>query len=210
MQNRLIALICLFALTLLGVQAAARVRLAQLHRPDWNKVPYQFQGWTGQDAYFNPIYGKDAADTSLLRVYRRDAGAPVIVYVGFYGDLAAVLDVHTPEICYPSQGWRTSSAQILQTGSFRGTRVVARQMSASKQQNHRLVVWWYNAGSHAFETRIRYVWAMLAMSSLTGRTDGSMVRLEVPFEGSNEQAAREQIEEFQKGFLPALDRALPR
>jgi hypothetical protein len=74
----------------------------------------------------------------------------------------------------------------------------------------RLVMWWYNAGGHAFENRLRYVYLSLALASLQGRTDGSLVRLEAPLEGNSEVAAQERLEKFRSDFLPLLERALPR
>ena len=84
------------------------------------------------------------------------------------------------------------------------------EIVADKTGDRRLVMWWYNAGSRPFETRIRYVYAMLTLSTLTGRTDGSMVRLETPVGKDGESTARTRLEEFRQGFLPALDGVLPR
>jgi EpsI family protein len=134
----------------------------------------------------------------------------VILYVGFFGDLATILDVHTPELCYPAEGWEIHRSGISSgAGDFRGQKIHASQILADKAGNRRLVVWWYNAGSRPIETRIRYIYAMLAMSTITGRTDGSIVRLETPVDAKDEMAAESRIDEFRKDFLPALDRALP-
>jgi hypothetical protein len=45
---------------------------------------------------------------------------------------------------------------------------------------------------------------------ITGRTDGSLVRLETPIDtAGGDAAAQTRIEEFQKNFLPRLEEALP-
>jgi EpsI family protein len=209
-RTRLIVLIAFFALTYVGVRAATSYRLTQRRTPDWNSVSYELGGWTGRDASFDPIYGVDPADTNLLRVYSKGQGLPVIAYVGFYGDLATILEVHTPELCYPAQGWNITSSKKSTGGLFRGGKIAASEIVADKSGDRRLVTWWYNAGSRPFETRIRYVYAMLALSTLTGRTDGSIVRLETPVEKNDEAAAHARIEEFRQNFLPLLDQALPR
>jgi EpsI family protein len=145
-----------------------------------------------------------------LRVYSKSKQPPVIAYVGFYGDLATILEVHTPELCYPAQGWNIASTRKSAGGLFRGGKIAASEIVADKSGDRRLVTWWYNAGSRPFETRIRYVYAMLALSTITGRTDGSIVRLETPVEMNDEAGAHARIEEFRQYFLPALDQALPR
>jgi EpsI family protein len=208
-KTRLILLIALFLVTFASVRAATLHRYNQRRVPDWNAVPYDLGGWTGRDASFDPIYGKDAADTSLLRIYTQDRKPPVIAYVGFYGELATILEVHTPELCYPAQGWRISSLSKSLGGAFRGQQIPVSEIVVDKTGDRRLVMWWYNAGSKPFETRIRYIYAMLAVSTLTGRTDGSMVRVETPVDKDGEEAARLRLDEFRKSFLPSLEKALP-
>jgi EpsI family protein len=199
----------LFAVTFVCVRTATERRVAQSRQPNWSAVQYEFDGWSGTDGEFDPVYGTDPAQTSVLRVYRRQAAAPVIAYVGYYGDIAKILEVHTPERCYPGQGWRILSTGEFKAGVFRGRPIPAKGIVVEKGGSQRLVLWWYTAGSRPFETRIRYVYAMLAMSTLTGRTDGTLVRLEIPLNGDGEKAALQTIEQFQSHFLPQIDKALP-
>jgi EpsI family protein len=199
----------LFGATLTGVRAMSHLRGEQQRKPAWSTIPYGLAGWRGENASFDPIYGADPADSSLLRTYSFNGKPLVIVYVGFYSNLATILDVHTPELCYPAQGWTVSDATFAPAALFRGSPVPAKQIVADKSGTKRLVMWWYNAGSRPFENRIRYVYAMLAMSTFTGRTDGSMVRIETPIATGGETDASSRIEEFRKVFLPSLERALP-
>jgi len=209
MQKRLILLIVIFGLTLVGVHAGAKQRGHEKRYPNWEAIPYTFDGWHGVEASFEPVYGSDPADSSFLRVYSNDGQPPVMVYVGFYGDLAAILDVHTPELCYPAQGWKISPIRRLQSGSFRGALITAKEIVADKYGAKRLVMWWYLSGSKPIETRIRYVYAMLVLSAFTGRTDGSMVRLETPLDAGGESASEARIQEFRTNFVPYLEKALP-
>jgi len=208
---RLTALIALFSVSLFGSTAISRHRASQ-PKPgtSWSSIPYQMGSWTGADGKFDPIYGTDPADTSALRVYNRGAEPPVILYVGFYNDLVRILDIHTPEICYPSQGWTILSLNKAPIDGYRGKPIPATDAVVNKLGSNRLVVWWFNAGPQPIETRIRYVAAMVALSTLTGRNDGSLVRLETPFPDGDEAPARARVAEFEKTLLPSLDKALPR
>lgn len=207
---RLIAVIAVLMLTFGAARAATHYRLGQRRQPNWNMVPYEIGAWQGRDGRFDPVYGTDPADTSFLRIYHRHEEPPVIAYVGFFGDLSTIIEVHTPELCYPAQGWGVRSAGNTIVSNFRSIPVSAKRIIAEKNGDRRLVVWWYNAGSRPFQTRIRYVYAMLAMSAFTGRTDGSIVRLETPMVQESESAAIARIEDFQSALLTALDNALPR
>jgi EpsI family protein len=206
---RMMILSALFAATFAVVEVTACYHDRQKRQPNWEVVPYQIDGWSGLESRFDPIYGADPSDTGLLRVYQQGAEPPVILYVGFFGQLATILDIHTPELCYQAEGWRILNSGKTTGENFRGEQIHARRILADKAGNRRLVVWWYIAGSRPIETRIRYVYAMLAMSAITGRTDGSMVRLETPLGDDREAAAQKRIDEFQKSILPQLDRALP-
>jgi len=207
--KRIAVLIAIFAITAVFVHVGAQRRVLQTRLPDWNAVSYEFDGWQGRDVEFDPIYGEDPAQTSLLRIYANEPGEPVIVYIAFYGDLAKILELHTPERCYSGQGWRILSAYDVPAGMLRGKPIPAKEMAVEKEGKHRLVEWWYMAGPRPFKNRIRYVYAMLAMSTLSGRTDGSLVRFDTPFETGQEAAARARVEQFRKNFQQQLDKALP-
>jgi len=207
-RKRIAILISIFTVTAVCVQVAAR-HASQVQLPDWSAVSYKFDKWHGADAMFDPVYGEDPAQSSLLKVYHRERDEAVIVYIGYYGDLARILEMHTPERCYPGQGWRILSTSDSSVGMFRGKPIPAKQMVVEKEGKRRLVQWWYMAGARPFKNRIRYVYAMLAMSTLTGRTDGSLVRLETPLEAGQEAAASRRMEDFWKSFQPQLDSALP-
>src|SRR6267378_4405737 len=203
-------LIAIFLLTATLVHVAARHRRSQPRVPDWHAVAYEFAGWSGSDASFDPVYGEDPAQTSLLKMYRHhEGGEGVIVYVAFYGDLARILEMHTPERCYAGQGWRILPIGDSSPGMFRGKSIPATVMLVEKAGKRRLVLWWYMAGARPFRNRIRYVYAMLAMSTLTGRTDGALVRFETPFQNGQEEVARKRVENFAKDFQAQLDKALP-
>lgn len=206
---RVAVLAALFTGAFAAAQLASRYHLTQRRQPNWVVVPYQVNDWSGFDSAFDPIYGADPSDSRLLRIYHRGPNPPVILYVGFFGELATILDVHTPEVCYPAEGWKVLKYGATSGEIFRGKETLARQIIADKTGNQRLVVWWYIAGPRPIATRIRYIYAMLAMSSFTGRTDGSIIRLETPVNEDGEMAAQKRIHDFQQAIIPALDKALP-
>jgi EpsI family protein len=209
LQKRLTVLFGLLAVTFGALRATTQLRVGSKRSPDWSKVPYELSGWQGKETTFDPVYGSDPADASLLRVYWRAIQPPIIVYVGFYGNLPTIMENHTPELCYPAQGWTIWSSGRSSGGMFRGKPVRTQEIVATKDGATRLVTWWYNAGSRPFETRVRYIYAMWVLSMLKGRTDGSFVRIETPISKGEESAARTRIDEFQKSFLPFLEKVLP-
>jgi EpsI family protein len=207
---RAVILIVLLAAASLGARAGRTYRLNLVQKPpDWKELPYHFGDWSGREARFDKIYGEDPADDALLRSYQGKDGKHIIVYVGYYKDLAAVMELHNPELCYPSQGWSIGPIGESEEDSYRGTTLRARTMIVNMNGHGRAVMWWYNAGSRPFEDRLRYVYVSLAMAALRGRTDGSLVRLEAPLEDEDGAAAISRLAKFRSDFLPLLERAQP-
>jgi len=209
-RKNFIILTILFSFTAVLGHAAARYHTYYAHLPDWSAVLGEFNGWRTMDATLEPVYGDDPSESSLLRIYSRRGGKPVIVYIAFYGDLAKILELHTPDRCYSGQGWRILSSRSFSAGTFRGKPIPAKEMVVEKDGAQRLVQWWYMAGPRPFRNRIRYVYAMLALSALTGRTDGDLVRFETLIEAGQEATASKRLEDFRESFQDQLDRALPR
>jgi len=207
--KRLFTLITLLAVTLAGARIATRYHASQKRHPDWSVVPYEVDSWLGRDAAIDPIFGIDPADSSLVRRFQNGDKTPIILYVGFYGDLGSVMQFHSPEICYPSQGWSILRLGYSPSFVYRKRSLRPQEAVVEKDGSRRLVIWWYSAGSSAFENRIRYVYATLMLGSISGRTDGSLVRIEAPFGKDSEEEARKRVLEFQSRIVPKLDKALP-
>ena len=207
---RIVVLTALFACSLIAARAAARYRSNLLVPPPaWSLVPYSIGDWNGWDVKFSSPVEQDLSDSMLLRAYVGKDHKHVLVFVGYYSDVAAIMEFHTPEVCYPAHGWSIQSEGESGDATYRGRTIRAQRMLVRKEDESRLVMWWYNAGGHGFEDRLRYVYLSLAMASLQGRTDGSLVRLEAPLEGDSEVTAQGRLEKFRSDFLPLLERALP-
>lgn len=209
LQVRVGILIGILLCTLAGGKAASNVKKRQLRQVHWDAIPYQLGPWAGREERFDPVFGGDPADSSLLRIYTGKDVATVIVYIGFHTDLPTTLDYHTPEVCYPAQGWKVVWGSRCSVGVFRGNWIQAKQIVVDKAEERRLVVWWYHAGSRPFEKRIRQVYRMMALALVTGRTDGAIVRVETPLGNRDEREALGPITEFSRVLLPALENALP-
>lgn len=207
---RIIVVVGLMALTTVGVHSAVAFNHSQRRHPDWSKIKYQIGPWQGREEQFDPVYGSDPATTSTLRIYKHDQQPPVILYVGFHADITSILDLHTPAICYPAQGWRIMSQGQDPAGAFRGAQIDGSEIVVDKDGSRRLVMWWYTAGDKTFQYRMRYVYRMLLTSLVTGRTDGSIVRIETPTIKGDDAAAKSRVLEFSHLLLPQLESAIPK
>lgn len=209
LQIRIIIVVLVMTAAMAALAGAERFKSQHVVAPDWDQLADKIGDWRGKELHFDPLYGFDPATNSILRGYLRPGWPPVVLYVGFHKDLTKILDIHTPSLCYPAQGWKLLSQTKCQPGVYRGGTIWASEIVVDKQGKRELVMWWYNAGGKPFEGRMRQVYAMLAMALFTGRRDGSIVRLNTPLE-ADEAAARHRLMEFVQVLLPELDKSLPR
>ena len=210
LQTRFIILGFLMVGAWVAVQAAQRISRAEIRRPSWGAIPYQLGSWTGTDVSFDQLLAADPADATLLRVYRRGDGPPVIVYTGYHENVPKTLEDHEPEQCYPAQGWTIGSHASCRIGRFRGEWVSAKEIQVNKDGNRRLVVWWFHVGPKPFQNRIRQVYRLMFTSMFTGRMDGTIVRIETEITNEAEQSARERILDLSNSLLPSMELALAR
>ncbi len=192
----------------LGVQWAQEYRTRNLKTLNWDRLPYYLSGWQGENMQFSALFGADPADSSTLREYE-SRGRDIVVYVGFHADLPTTLDYHTPLLCYPAQGWKIVSESKREVGAFRGHRVTASDIVVEKNNERRVVEWWYHAGSRVYEKRLRQTLLMVGRAVVTGRTDGAIVRVETPIVDGSEENARATLHAFSPALLASLERALP-
>ena len=62
------------------------------------------------------------ADFNLQRQYRKPLAQPIWLYVGYYGTDRGGHPEHTPDICYPANGWRTLQEATITIDPPRGLR----------------------------------------------------------------------------------------
>ncbi|MEZ4281076.1 MAG: EpsI family protein [Myxococcota bacterium] len=148
------------------------------------------------------------ADLNVQRAYVHPQGYVVYVYVGYYGTTRGGTPEHTPEMCYPAQGWAILARDSVAIAGAEG--LAAREFVVEKDGDRRLVHFWYRT---ALETGIQstaalrwtHFWARLR----AGRGDGALVRLDTPIEGDDVDAARLKLLPMDRAIESALKDVWP-
>lgn len=141
------------------------------------------------------------ADANVQRAYQHPSGYVVFVYVGYYGTERGGRPEHTPDVCYPAQGWRiVESGRVGLGGS---PRLLVNEIVVERGAERRLVHFWYRTRRDSGITstlRLRLVqfWGRLVRN----RGDGALVRISTPIFDDDVVGAR--------GRLIALDRSIER
>lgn len=170
-----------------GVAGEARVARNALA-----EFPAQLDGWTkrGADARF------DAATEAVLRAddyvsrdYVSADGRIVSLYIGYYLTQRTGATYHSPLNCLPGSGWTLDEPAKIEIApadggpAFEANRYIIR--NGNEQQ---LLIYWYHGRGRAVASEYwDKVYTVLDSIRLR-RSDGSMVRVLVPFTGSEAKA----------------------
>jgi EpsI family protein len=205
-RERLQAAILLVVLLLTG-SAAWWLSVRPVALPDvdgLSALPLSLNGWSAVDIEVDQdVADMLRADANVQRAYRHPHGYLIYVYIGYYGTQRGGTPEHTPEICYPAQGWR-----IVQEGRIPINQTLglwAREFLVEKEDESRLVHFWYRTRettgiTSTMRLRLRHFWKRIT----SNRGDGALVRLSARVDDGDLRSARGKL----LTLATAVDQAL--
>lgn len=149
----------------------------------FDRLPSEINGWRAIDLEMDEAVSEMlAADHNVQRAYFHDQGYAVFVYIGYYGTARGGTPEHTPDVCYPAQGWEVVEAGAQSIGGAKGLAV--QELLVEKAGERRLVHFWYRT-SHStgiasvLGLRMQHFWGRIARN----RGDGALIRLSTRVDG---------------------------
>jgi len=162
-------------------------------------LPYEIEERSGYDVPVDATVARILrADFHVQRTYppqREDGGAPVWLYIGYYGTERGGYTPHTPDACYPAAGWQIDPES-------RATRALADGLRANEFQvesagERRLVQYWYRSHrATGILGEVGQAYDRVIGRLFYGRADGGFVRVSTRIQAGNIEAARERLEPF--------------
>jgi EpsI family protein len=207
-MSRVRALVALLMIGVTGSLAhAARVRTPDLH-VDLASLPFHISGWTGRDA---PPLDEETlrilgADAYLERSYAAASRSPVDLYVAYYGRQQPGASIHSPLHCLPGTGWEPldiSTVPVVQPGGVEGH---ARRLLVRKNGDRAIVLYWYAVHGRMLASETMSKAWLLHDSLRFLRSDAALVRIVVPVDGADIDAAQSEGLAFAHDVLPYLPR----
>lgn len=191
-----------------STQLASRVEIIP-DRATFAEFPVRIGEWSGNQQRMDQII-VDALkfDDYLLTDYTSKQGAPVNLYIAYYGSQRKGESVHSPRSCIPGDGWRIESldqVNIKGTG-ISGVPLTVNRVLIRKGNLAQVVYYWFQ-GRHRIITNEYMVKWYLFWDSLTKRrTDGALVRVTTSIAaGEDIFTADHQLQSFIRdvaGLLP--------
>jgi EpsI family protein len=114
-------------------------------------VPQTFGEWRNVDPKVDEVVKKIYKEV-LSRTYVNGAGDRIMLTIARSGNQIGRQQVHLPEICYPSQGFKIEK---LPAGELRTTYgpISAQRLMASMRTRYEPVTYWQTMGDHVVHTQ---------------------------------------------------------
>lgn len=196
----------------LGVHALSHGEAVPL-RKHFADFPLRITAWEGRSLSLDMNVLKALqVDDYMMRQYSSAQGLPVGLYVGYYKSMRQGKSYHSPKNCLPGSGWYfvNTGTTRLDVPGIDGQGITVKRLIVQKGLNKQLVLYWYQDRGRII---ISEYWAKIYMvlDAITkNRTDGTFVRITVPFGQADEQTALTQAKTFAETIFPLLVAYLPR
>jgi EpsI family protein len=184
---------------------AGRARGPRLHA-QLATLPFQLSAWSGRDAA--PLDDETVrilgADAYLQRSYAGSSGTPVELYIAYYGRQQPGASIHSPLHCLPGTGWEPLDIATVPLAQTDGTAGEVRRLVVRKNMNRAVVFYWYAVHGRTIANEMLSKAWLLHDSLRFHRSDAALVRVVVPVQGSQIDAAQREGLAFARDVLPYL------
>ncbi len=179
---------------------------ARVARKDLKDFPQTIGSWqTGHDQMIDEATLKVLrASDYLLRDFSKPDGEVANLYVGYYATQRSGATYHSPLNCLPGSGWILSEPGKAAIALPDGSSFVANKYVIENGDYKSLMIYWYQGrGRNVASEYWGKVYTVLDSVRLR-RSDGAMVRVTVPIQGSEAAAEKTALE-----FAAAASAVLP-
>jgi EpsI family protein len=196
--------------------ANARGAEIPTQRTSFAAFPMQLQSW---QATVDPPLSDDilkvlGVDDYLSRIYYRQHGGAVGLYIGYYGSQRQGDTIHSPLNCLPGAGWEPVQQGRLDIANADGAGrdITVNRYIVQKGLDRQLVLYWYQSHGRVIASEYTSRAYLINDAIRMNRTDGSLVRViaPIPVGAEDDGAAAEKLAvEFVRVLFPTLPAYLP-
>jgi EpsI family protein len=194
-----------------GIYAAHADTEVPVSRRPLADVPLRIGDWNGREAspFADDVVAQLGVDEYINRVYVRQGGVPVALYVGYYASQRQGDTIHSPRNCLPGAGWQSvEGGTIPLQPAARERDVYVNRYTVQKGLDRQVVLYWYQGrGRITASEYAAKAWLMLDAARLH-RTNGGLVRVIAPVT-TDTVGATANATAFVAALLPHLSVHLP-
>jgi EpsI family protein len=187
-------------------------RTLPLRQPLNAVIPADLEGYFGRDIEVSADQLTIAGvDSYLMRYYApKDASGDAFaysVYIGYSERQNQNRTIHSPRNCLPGAGWIVLDSRLAVVNATDGPAEVNRYL-LQNGATRAIVLYWYQGRGRVEGNEYKVKINLMRDAALLGRSDESLVRVMVPFKGSELQAF-ELAARVAESLMPSLEKALP-
>ena len=200
---RLVLTAALLAAGILTLDAVSRQERIPPRKP-FDAFPATFGQWTAKNQPLEPrIVQAVGVDDYLNRLYSAPGELPVQLYVGYYQSQRTGDTIHSPKNCLPGGGWEPIRASRVQLELRPGSQVTVNEYVIKKGLDEDLVLYWFQSQGRVIASEYMEKMWMVVDSLQRNRTDGALVRIWTPIQGSEKEALA-RASAFARSIAPPL------
>jgi EpsI family protein len=166
---------------------------AHIERKELKDFPDQIGDWkkTGVDQVLDaPTLQVLRATDYLMRDFRRTDGQSANLYVGYYLTQRDGASYHSPLNCLPGSGWTLNEPGKVSLAGPNGSSFTANKYVIQNGEQKSLMLYWYQGRGRAVASEYWGKIYTVIDSVRLRRSDGAMVRVTVPMDGSEATALK--------------------
>jgi EpsI family protein len=211
-ERRLRKRVCVTAVLLVVATVLLHASVRPLKvaiRHSLKDMPLTLGEWNGSDLPLTEhILAAAGVDDYINRLYTSSKGDRVEFYVGFYSSQQGGDLIHSPRNCLPASGWEWVHKGTLGVQIPGYSHIVVNDFRISKGIYQDLVLYWYQGRGRVVAGEYQSKFWMIADAITRRRTDGSLVRIVIPIQSTEERAQASGVRFLQK-IYPYLSESIP-
>ena len=182
-------------------------------RKKFEEFPTEIGDWRGERSYIKEEILKSlwADDYVQIRFQNQKTGNVLLLFVPYYEYQGTRHTAHAPVSCLVGGGFAPRSRKIIERnfpGSF--GKVKIRQMLLEKNRQLLLSNYWFQQRGRLIVSEYWNKWYLFCDSVAKRRTDGALVRLEMPLRaGQNIEDAQAVLDSFIWELMKILPEYVP-
>jgi EpsI family protein len=170
---------------------------ARVERRELKNFPKQIGTWEqsgGDEQFDNQTLAVLRSSDYLLRNYRGADGRVVNVYVGYYASQRDGATYHSPLNCLPGAGWVMNEPGTITITPEGRAPFVANRYVIQNGLHKEVLVYWYQGRGRAIASEYWGKVYTVVDSVRMRRSDGAMVRIMTPVDGSESKALQAAVD----------------
>ncbi len=179
-------------------------------RKSFDSFPEAIGEWRGRDDTL-----LDAATVGMLRMsdyvlrrYVDQRGHMAWLYVAYWQSQRRGADIHSPKNCLPGGGWEPVETRRLTIPVAGAAPIVVNHFLIQKDRRMQVVIYWFQAQGTVVAGELDAKIEMVRSAVLKNRTDGALVRISAPVQGTVQETT-DGLVRYIQSLHPILREYLP-